>query len=79
MFSTQIPRGLEMFVIYHNPRDYPGKFVTRRWLVHNTMNPDLRPMAVEATIEDARRALPSGLVKMHRIPGDDRVIVESWV
>ena len=79
MFSTQIPRGMKMFVIYHDPKDYPGKFVTRRWFVHNHMDPDLLPMAVADSIFEARAVLPSGLVKMNRIPGDDPVIVESWV
>jgi hypothetical protein len=72
--------GLEMWVIYSNPRDYPGKFVTRRRVVTAASDvADAKPRAVEETLEDARAAVPWGCVCIGRQEGDDPVIVEVWL
>ncbi|MHC4864630.1 MAG: hypothetical protein ACYTEX_11125 [Planctomycetota bacterium] len=77
--AHQRPHGLEIFVIYQNPSDHPGMFVTRRWIVGDTMNAESKPMAVVETLDDARLVLPSGLIRLGRAPADDPVIVETWI
>lgn len=73
---------LVTFTIYEKPKDYPDKFVVRRWaVVRGRPNPvpDPKAWAVADSLEMARKALPPGLVCTQRYPGDDPVIVETWV
>jgi hypothetical protein len=70
--------SLPMWTIYASPLDHPGRFVVRRWLVAHTPVPD-RTCEVYATLADARAAVPRGLVRMPRSPGDDPCIVGSWL
>lgn len=66
---------LEIYVIYQNPNDYPGKFVVRRW---RGLTPD--PHAeVRTTLTAARAAVPPGLVLLSRCPDDDPCIAETWL
>lgn len=74
-----------MFVIYANPRDFPGKFVVRRWLVgrmggnRGTYGADEKPTAVVDTLEEARGAVPSGLIRLDRSAHDDHAVHEVWL
>lgn len=73
---------LVTFTIYQNPKDYPDKFVVRRWAVVRGRAdpvPDPKAWAVTDSLEMARRALPKGLVRTERHANDDPVIVETWV
>lgn len=70
------------FTIYENPKDYPGKFVVRRFaVVHGKAEPqpEAKAWAVTDSLEMARKSLPRGLVHTSRHPQDDPVIVETWV
>jgi hypothetical protein len=66
-----------MWTIYDNPKDYPGKFVARWWVVK---------VPVEATddifvcdsLGEARSKIPEGLFAMPRLEEDDPCIVETW-
>lgn len=72
---------LEMFVVYENPRDYPGKFVVRRWpncLVPQPV-PEAVPMIVCDSLDVARAAVPSWAVRLERFPDDDPAIREVWL
>lgn len=72
--------SLKMFVIYQNPRDYPGKYVVRAWDIGSaTISPEMEPRHVSDSIEGARDSLPPGLMKLDRAPFDDEVIVETWI
>ncbi len=85
---------LTVWVIYRNPRDYPGRFVVRAQDVFaGNPEPVRRPeCAVCNTLSQARAALPrfqthehegrtygSELVRMERQPNDDPTIVETWI
>ena len=67
------------YVIYCNPKDYPNKFVVRKW--------EIFPGKVEAggvicetnSIEEARESLPVGVVEMPVFEDDDAVIAEVWM
>ncbi len=74
--KTQV---LPMYAIYHNPSDFPGKFVVRRFLISDVALADRNPWIVTETLEKARRTIPQyGLVCLGRSTGDDPVIVETW-
>lgn len=67
-----------MWVIYENPRDFPGKWVVRRWV---GLAPDKDAAAVADSLESARSAVP-GIAfrdRIERMPGDDPAIVEVWL
>lgn len=68
-----------VYCVYENPADFPGKFVARRWV---GMDPDYAPAAVSDTLEGVHRILMEidpNLIRAERNPGDDPVIVETWL
>lgn len=79
--------GLDFFVIYNRPRDYPGGFMVRRWRVDPPIsgtNRDVpQPMDVIGadlpTLEAARALIPWGLYNLGRMMEDDPRIVEVWI
>jgi len=73
--------GLPMFAIYHNPKDYPGRFVVRRWLIlpGGDIQPDPEPLAVTFTLEWARLEVPGNCWRLERHDMDDPCIVEVWM
>lgn len=69
-----------MYVVYVNPRDFPGKVVVRRWGIDaDGPAPESKEFAVVDSIIEAREALPEGLFKIRRSPNDDPVIAEVWI
>lgn len=73
---------LEMWTIYENPSDYPGKFVVRKCVVHQgELEPRQarNPKSVCDTLEEARGAIPLWLVNLGRKEQDDPCIVETWI
>jgi hypothetical protein len=72
--------GLPMFVIYESPTDFPGEFVCRRHMVYaGQVIADRQPWSRGSTIEECRRALPSGVFNLGRDSGDESQITEVWV
>lgn len=76
----------ELWTVYSNPRDCPGKVVVRRWSMPVSdpgyplkMRPDAERWAVKDTLDDARLTIPPGLVRLPRQPEDDSCIVENWL
>lgn len=79
--ATEQDRPLEIFTIYVNPKDYPGKFVVRRWSIvrgNPKPVPDAQPWAVTDSLAAARAALPPALYRLERQPGDQPQILETW-
>jgi hypothetical protein len=76
---------LATYAIYEKPRDFPESFVVRRWTVRGgVLDPvaDPEPLVVADSLEAARRGLEDvvpGLFRLSREPGDDSVIVETWI
>ena len=73
--------GLPMYVLYDHPRDYPNHYVVRPHLAaakggkaHASPNGFLFD-----TLQEARDFIPKGMVRVHRHPSDDSVIVESYI
>ncbi len=70
---------MEVFVVYHNPRDYPGLYVVRRQVAgRGTITIDIQPLGVSATLEGIRSFIPPHVKRFPRDPNDDPVIVEVW-
>jgi hypothetical protein len=66
------------YVITRNPLDRPGKFVVREWLLQSEPVP-LSIVAICDSLEEARKAIPEGMFRCGRHPGDAEVIVETWL
>lgn len=66
---------LNLFVLYKRPLDYPEHFVVRRW----ENDKPTHDVWLADTLEGARGKLPPGLYRLARDPGDDPVIVETWI
>jgi hypothetical protein len=71
--------ALDIWTVYEHPRDYPQGYVMRRWSVTDD-GPVMTPQVVyTATLEDMRRYVPMGLIRLPRQPGDDPCILETWI
>ncbi len=68
-------QALEIYVLYFNPTDYPGKYVVRKW--HNDI-PEAKPLCVVNLLSEALQFLPAGLYEMPRQPGDDACIISTF-
>lgn len=70
------------YVVYQNAKDYPDKFVVRRWSIiegHEFPVPDKDPIAVVDLYRETVKHIPPGLVRIARDPTDDKCIVETWM
>jgi hypothetical protein len=71
---------MEMFVVYERPRDYPDKFVLRRWSIGpGSAEGDADWFVLGETLDDVRAAVPQHCIRVGRSPHDEPQIVESWV
>jgi hypothetical protein len=72
--------ALEMWVVYDHPTDDPAKFVARRWRIADGRVSPTDGIRVAEALDDLRAQLSvEGLVPIAVQPGDDPVIVESWL
>lgn len=71
---------LIIYTVYHNPLDYPGKFVVRQHLIgKNTVEAFQEIFCIGDSLEEVRNKIPLGLVLIPRSPEDEKQIVESWM
>ena len=71
---------MRQYVIYFNPSDFPGRYVVRGWTAGiGECQPDAEPLGVVDNLEAARAKIPPGLHRLSRLPGEDSVIVETWL
>ena len=70
---------LPMFVITDHPSDWPEFFVARLFLTLPQL--ELQQMAImDHSLERLQETMQAlGLVKLMRSPGDDPVILETWL
>lgn len=66
---------LEMWAVYSHPKDYPEKFVARKWLGDQPT----AEIILGDTVEEVRKNLPPALFRIPRVQGDDPAIVEVWL
>lgn len=68
------------YAIYDHPRDYPNNFVVRTWIItENGGELQAGECKLAASLEEARGLVPAGLLCICAFPGDDPVIVETWM
>jgi hypothetical protein len=79
MAQAPCNRVLMTYTIYHNPRDYPGKFVVREFLVFPGNSVPGKVLGVAETLKEARLLVPYGLCNMGRETSDQPQIVETWL
>jgi len=70
---------LSLWTVYYNPSDYPGKFVARRF----ELDKPTHDVVVADTLDNVRAGIRMRatflLTRLDRNPGDDSVIVETWI
>lgn len=76
-FQRMMAEGgqLLLWVVYENPKDYPGSFVARPGVTGGMACAVL----LADTLDELRADLPPGLTRLERDPTDDPVIVEVWL
>lgn len=81
IFEPTPAAALRMIVIYHHALDYPQhNFVARQWfVVAGKLWPAPRILAGAETLREVRAAVPPWMVCIPRQPGEDPVIIETWV
>ena len=73
---------LEMYVVYSRPRDYPDKFVVRRWAIgRKPGEPVAEPdwFYLGDSLDQVRAHVPGHCVRLERDPNDEPQIVECWI
>lgn len=67
---------MAVYVIHRNPTDHPDKWVVRQ---RSVPGGGRLACAIVDTLEEARAAIPLGLIRLTRIPGDAPDVFESWM
>ena len=68
-----------IWTVYDRPRDYPKLFVARKFSTRRGPRPTSEIMFA-STLDGLREMLAAmGLTRLARSPGDDPVIVETWI
>jgi len=67
---------LEIYVVYEDPKDFPGKLVLRRWV---GLTPDPEPLIVATELKEIRETIPDHCVPINRFDDDDAKIKEVWI
>lgn len=70
---------MNIFVLYRKPKDYPDKFVLRRWEVGDGTVEPKEIVGIADTSVDAQKAIPPGMTATGRYAADDPVIVGVWL
>ena len=72
---------MAMYTIYFDPKDHPGKYVTRKWLIVGGFQGPVptQDSRLSNSLVEARNFVPPGMTRIERSPCDDPVIVESWI
>ncbi len=75
------PPTLVVWVVYRNPRDYPGRYVLRRWWIDGTglLRAELEPRWTATNLAEVRKQIPEGRVRLDPDPNDAAAICEIWL
>jgi hypothetical protein len=66
---------LPLITVYNSPNDFPGKYVARLWDVNKATEYAM----VKDTLQEIRANIPPIMAKLLHSPGDDPVIIETWL
>jgi hypothetical protein len=70
---------LFMYVVYENPRDFPGQFVLREHYVDPSGVHAQSGYKLASTLEEIRAFVPPGMTNIGREPEDEPQIREVWI
>ena len=70
---------MQQWVIYAHPRDYPNRYVMRRWRIQGATIVPTDDIALADSLQEIRKKLPSGLFRLARFEDDDPCIAEVWL
>lgn len=73
--------NISFYTIYDHPKDAPEVYACRKWYMEGLgFRPDKDIFMTDTDLENIRKKLSSmGLTPISREPGDDPVIIESWI
>lgn len=69
---------LDQWIVYERPLDYPRHYVVRRHEIGHGWHRPTGDVLLADSLQNARRLIPVGLVRIPRSPEDDPTIVETW-
>lgn len=72
------PDALVQFTVYDHPADHPNHVVVRAWFIRGGEVIPFGFVWPFKTLEEAREAIPVGMVCIPRFSGDDPCIAEVW-
>lgn len=76
----EVGTQLMVWTIYRAPADFPSvPYVVRGWLIIGGDIVDSGALGLADSLEQARTYLPQGLSRFEPSPGEDPVVVESWL
>lgn len=70
---------LFVYTIYHSPSDFPDQFVMRKHVIRPGATTPTDDVVTADTLENIRKSIPDGLIRLERDECDDPVIVEVWI
>lgn len=72
---------MSVWVVYNRPRDFPDKYVARRWdILRGQVEPVPTVEHLTAdSLDEIRRLVPPCLACLPRYDDDDASIVEVWL
>lgn len=70
---------MPLIAIYHNPTDYPDKYVARLWMTGQGGPRATACIVIRDTLEEIRATIPAGMVCFNRYPSDVLSLVETWL
>ena len=73
---------LVMWRVYKHPKDYPGEYVARKFLITEDFYGPTYESITSRSLRDVRNVLRSlyrGLIQLKRLPDDGPDIVEVWL
>jgi hypothetical protein len=74
--TARVDEGLQIWVVYDHPSDFPNNFVARCF-INNVPTASIMVCPDLGKIQD--QMVEMGLVKLMPMPGDDPVILETWL
>lgn len=66
---------MKLIAIYFNPKDYPGKYVLREWIGQIPVD----ECKVADSLEEIRKHIPKGWIRIPLDKKDDPKIIETWI
>ena len=73
---------LVMWRVYKHPKDYPGEYVARKFLITEDFYGPTYELISSRSLRDVRNVLQRlypGLIQLKRLPDDGPHIVEVWL